>query len=268
MMNQSAQFSRSVTARFSAAAQTYRAESSLQREIAERLAAWMLPLEGIDSILEIGCGTGFLTELLLEHFQGAVIHALDIAGPMIDLARKNICENGRMRWHVADARQFQTELNFPLIISSSALHWMTPISETVKRLAGMLSTGGRLVSALMVDGTCEELHSARAHLFANKTGPVCLPKAEEILEAIAAAGLVIESDSREVLRKHYDSACGFLASLNRQGVTGVANTGCSLLNRGELRKLIGYYDQRFAEPAGGVFATYHILYVKARKAAG
>ena len=264
-MNQGAQFSRSVTARFSAAAQTYHNESNLQREVAERLAAWMLPMEEIDSILEIGCGTGFLTELLLERFAGAVIHALDIAGPMVDLARERIGENGRMRWHVADARQFQTEVNFPLIISSSALHWMTPIPETVRRLAGMLAPGGQLVSALMVKGTCEELHSARASLFPNKTGSICLPQAEEVLEAIAAAGLGIESDSREVLRERYTSACAFLASLNRQGVTGVANTGCSLLNRTELRKLVGYYDQTFAEPAGGVFASYRILYVKARK---
>ncbi|MGC9967045.1 MAG: methyltransferase [Syntrophobacteraceae bacterium] len=265
MMNQTTQSSRSVTARFSAAAQTYHDESNLQREVAERLAAWMLPLEEIDSILEIGCGTGFLTELLLEGFPGAVIHALDIAGPMIDLARQRIGENGRMCWHVADARQFQTEVNFPLIISSSALHWMTPIPETVRRLAGMLAPGGQLVSALMVNGTCEELHSARAQLFPNKTGPVCLPRSEEVLDAIAAAGLRIESESREVLREHYGSACGFLGSLNRQGVTGVANTGCSLLNRTELRKLVGYYDQKFAEPGGGVFASYRILYVKASK---
>lgn len=265
MMNQSAQFSRSVTARFSAAAQTYHDESNLQREVAERLAAWMPPLGEIDSVLEIGCGTGFLTELLLKHFPGAIIHALDIAGPMVDRARERIGGNGRMRWHVADARQFHTDVNFPLIISSSALHWMTPVSETVKRLAGMLAPGGQLVSALMVNGTCEELHGARARLFPNKTGSICLPEAEVILDAVAAAGLGIESTSEEVLREHYDSACEFLKSLNRQGVTGVANTGCSLLNRSELRKLIGYYDQNFAESAGGVFASYRILYVKARK---
>lgn len=228
----------------------------------------MMPAaDEIDRILEIGCGTGFLTELLLTRFPAALIHALDIAGPMIDLARERIGANGRMCWHVADARQFRTESNFPLIASSSALHWMTPISETVKRLAGMLTPGGELVSALMVKGTCEELHSARAELFPDKTGPVCLPKAEEVLEAIASAGLWIESDSQEVIREHYDSACKFLGSLNRQGVTGVANTGCSLLNRSELRKLIEYYDQRFADPVGGVFASYRILYVKARKAA-
>ena len=265
-MNPGAGLSPSVTARFCAAAQTYHDESGMQHKVAERLATSMLPSEHIDSILEVGCGTGLLTELLRKRFPEAVIHAIDIAGPMIEQARERIGECGQMHWHVADARQFRSGLRFALTVSSSALHWMTPIPETVKRLSGMLLPGGYLVSALMVGGTCEELHTARKHLFANKTSPVCLPRAEEILEAITAAGLGIESTRQEVLRERYDSARGFLGSLNRQGVTGVANSGCSsLLNRTELRKLIEYYDRRFADPAGGVYASYRILYVKARK---
>ncbi len=264
-MNTGACLSPSVTARFCAAAQTYHDESSMQHKVAERLATSMLPMEPIDSVLEVGCGTGFLTELLRKRFPEAVIHALDIARPMIKQAGERLGECGQIHWHVADARQFRSDMRFDLAVSSSALHWMTPIRETVKRLSGMLAPGGCFVSALMVGGTCGELQTARKDLFANKTSPVCLPPAEEILEAIAGAGLRTESTRQEVLREHYDSACGFLGSLNRQGVTGVANSGCSLLNRTELRKLIEYYDRRFADPAGGVYASYRVLYVKARK---
>ncbi len=262
-MNQTAA-SPSVCARFAAAARTYHDESSLQRTVASKLAASILPMEQIDCLLEIGCGTGLLTELLRRGLPDAAIHALDIARPMIDQAKDRIGEH-RMHWHVADARQFCPDRDFPLIISSSALHWMTPVSETIKRLAGMLEPGGNFVSALMVKGTFEELHSAREYLFPSKTAKVCLPPAEEILEAIAAAGLRIESSRQEVLMERYDSACGFFRSLNRQGVTGMADNRCSLLNPTELRKLILYYDQQFAAPAGGVFATYRVLYVRARK---
>lgn len=268
MTTQITQPSRSVSARFSAAAQTYHHESNLQRTVAENLASWMLPLDDIETVLEIGCGTGFLTDLLQAGFPRAVIHALDIAGAMVDFARERIGESVRMRWHVADAREFQTGEQFSLIISSSALHWMTPIQDTVKRLADMLAPGGSLVSALMVAGTCEELHGARKHLFPNKTAPVCMPPAEEIVKAVTSAGLTVEGSRQEVLRERYDSACGFFSTLNRQGVTGVATAGCSLLNRSELRRLIEYYDRKFTLPAGGVYASYRILYVKARKEDG
>ena len=142
---------------------------------------------------------------------------------------------------------------------------MTPVSETLKRLAGMLQPGGNLVSALMVKGTFEELHAARLCLFPDKTAPVCLPDAEEILGAIAAAGLSVENSRQEILQERYESAHGFFRSLNRQGVTGVSNSGCKLLNRTELRRLAEYYDRQFASASGGVFATYRILYVKAVK---
>jgi malonyl-CoA O-methyltransferase len=268
-MNQTA-YSSSISARFAAAAQTYHDESGVQRTVAEKLAASMPVMEKIDGIfesriLEIGCGTGFLTELLNRRFPRALIYALDIARPMIDLARKRIGECGRIRWHVADARLFKPDRDFALIISSSALHWMTPVSDTVKRLAGMLEPGGNLVLALMVKGTLGELHAARTCLFPAKTSPVCLPGAEQVLDALAAAGLRVGLSRREVLREHYCSARGFLRSLNRQGVTGTPNSGCKLLNRTELRKLIEYYDHRFTAPGGGVFATYRILYVTAWK---
>jgi hypothetical protein len=130
----------------------------------------------------------------------------------------------------------------------------------------MLEPGGNFISALMVKGTLGELHAARSCLFPTKTTPVCLPDGEEVLEALAAAGLRVEHSRREVFLERYDSTRGFLRSLNRQGVTGTANNGCKLLNRTELRKLTAYYDQRFAAPGGGVFATYSVLYVTARKA--
>jgi len=142
---------------------------------------------------------------------------------------------------------------------------MPPVSETVKRLGSMLKPGGNLVSALMVNGTLDELHAARTRLFPAKTAPVCMPDAEEVLEALTKAGLHIERSGQEVLQERYDSARGFLRSLNLQGVTGTANSGCTLLNRTELRKLTEYYDRKFAAPAGGVFATYRVLYVTAKK---
>ncbi len=263
-MNQTAE-SRSILARFASAAQTYHEESGLQRSVAQKLASSMLPGDEVEKILEIGCGTGALTELLRRRFRVAEIHALDIARPMIEMAGERLGECGRIRWHVADARRFSPDKDFSLIVSSSALHWMTPLSETVKRLANMLEPGGELVAAVMVKGTFEELRAARLCLCPKKPPPVDLPSSEEIFEAITGAGLKTESHRDEVLRVWYDSAGNFFRSLNRQGVTGVSNGNGRLLNRTDLRKLLNYYDRQFAVPTGGIFATCRVLYVKARK---
>lgn len=257
--------SSSVSARFAAAAKTYDLVSGVQRAVAEKLSAFLPPPDKIDTLLEIGCGTGLFTELLLKRFPFASIDALDISRPMIDAANRRIGQSERLRFHAADARRFCPGGKFSLIASSSALHWIVPSDEIMRRIAAMLKPGGSLVSALMVEGTLAELGVARARLFPHKTAPVRLPSVAEILKAVAAAGLTIGKHRCEALRKTCGSTRELLSSLNRQGVTGRPQGGDGLLNRTELLKLTDYYDRQFSAPEGGVVATYCVLYVTARK---
>jgi malonyl-CoA O-methyltransferase len=263
-MNQTVSLN-SVSARFTAAANTYDDLSAVQCAVAEKLAASIAANGRIDSILEAGCGTGALTGLLLRRFRHAAIDAVDIAEGMIEAARSRFAGCAKIRWHVADARHFSSESRFALVASSSALHWMMPLSGTIERFAGLLAPGGRLVSALMAHGTFEELNETRQRLFPEKPARVDLPRTEEVIDAIAGAGLTMVTSSEEVLQARFDSANAFLKSLNRQGVTGCTNGGSALLNRTELRRLAADYDHRFAHASGGVFATYRVLYFQARK---
>ncbi|MGV8074752.1 MAG: methyltransferase domain-containing protein [Syntrophobacteraceae bacterium] len=255
----------SIASRFCAAAQTYDELSEVQRTVAERLMERLEDKEGMDRILEIGCGTGTLTELLLRHFPHAEIHAVDIAEAMVEQARKRPMDGSRVRWHVADAREFRSNEQFPLIISSSALHWMTPVFRTIKRLHGLLKAGGQLASALMVAGTFEELHAARLFAAPAKPARINLPQVEELLDSIEESGLTLLESREETLQAKYDSAADFLRSIHQQGVTGTENSLGGLLNRTELHKLMNYYDRRFSTTSGGVFATYRVLYVRAVK---
>ncbi len=239
-------------------------KSAVQREVAEKLAAMLAPSGAIGSVLEIGCGTGFFTELLTNRFPLASIDAVDISGKMIDSARKRVGECGRVRFHTSDINLFCPGGKYALIASSSALHWMTPLGETIRRISSMLEARGSLTSALMVEGTLGELHDARARLFPHRAAPVRLPSVEEMLGAIAAAGLTPGEFRLEERRETCASARDLLRSLNRQGVTGRQQNCRGLLNRAELLELSEYYDRRFSAPEGGVFATYCVLYVTAR----
>jgi malonyl-CoA O-methyltransferase len=258
---------RAVAARFGAAAKSYDALSDIQRAVARKLMK--MAGDSMDGapparILEIGCGTGTLTELLVRRFPGAEIHAVDIARPMIDVARKRLSGRCRIRWHEADARSFRPGGTFPLIVSSSALHWMAPVGDTIKRMESILAPGGLMAAALMVRGTFEELHEARMLAAPGKVRPISLPAAGGVLDAFAGAGMRA-SASEESLRARYDSARSFLRSLNRQGVTGAADPGAAPLNRSELRALTGCYDSRCSLASGGVYASYRVLYALARK---
>ncbi len=255
----------SISARFAAAARTYDLESGVQMSVAENLSAFLPLSETIGSVLEIGCGTGYFTEILAKRFPPATIDALDISAPMIDSARKRIAESANICWHTADARTFCPGRQFSLIASSSALHWITPADVIMKRIAALLEPCGSVAAALMVQGTLGELFAARTRLFPQKALPVLLPAEGEILKAVEAAGLDVVKSRCETLQKTCGSTRELLRSLNRQGVTGRSDTRCALLNRTELHELIDYYDRQFCAPQGGVTVTWRVLYVTARK---
>jgi malonyl-CoA O-methyltransferase len=255
----------SISARFGAAAKTYDLESDAQRAVAKKLSNLLPPPGQIESILEIGCGTGHLTEILAARFPLAAIEAIDLSAQMIDSARRRMGQCARIGWQVADAMRFRPGRQFSLIASSSALHWITPAGEILKRIGALLDSAGSLVAALMVEGTLEELHGARTRLFPDKPAPLKLPPVEQILEAVEAADLSLEQTRQERLCQTSGSAREFLRSLNRQGVTASSEAQGNRLNRRELLELTDYYDGNFPAPGGGVTATYCVLYLRARK---
>ncbi len=182
----------SVGLRFSAAASGYTEVADVQRIVSGKTAVMLEQLPAPARILEIGCGTGLLTRLLLKQFPSAQICAIDIAEKMVERACREVPGNGRVRWEVADARTFHSAVPFPLIASSSSLHWITPIKEVLENIAGIATKGGYLVFAMMLDGSLAELHKARLIAAPDKPPGNRLPRKSEVLDALSAAGFDVE----------------------------------------------------------------------------
>lgn len=255
-----------IAARFSAAASTYHASAAIQRSVAECLSAMLAGDEAADRILEIGCGTGLLTARLCRLFPRARIDALDMAGGMVTQCRVRLAGTSGLFCHVADLNKFRAEALYPLIVSSSALHWMDPMAGVMATLAGMLTDQGRLVFALMVRGTLAELQAARQRATPHKLPARRLPTALTVQTALVQAGLHIEEEREESRRQAYASAGDLLRQLHEQGLTGgpLARSG-QLLNRTDLRRLVRDYEAHYRS-GDGVYASYQVAYFRARKA--
>src|SRR5207247_275267 len=75
---------------FGRSAQSYDQHADLQRHVANALLA-MLPVhERADNVLDLGCGTGYCSARLRQRFPAATITALDLALPMLAVARKQV----------------------------------------------------------------------------------------------------------------------------------------------------------------------------------
>ena len=71
------------------------------------------------NILEIGCGTGFLTELLAREYPNAQIIATDIAPEMIAIASNKLADYSNIKYFVADGEN--------LSIDDSIIHIWNPV---------------------------------------------------------------------------------------------------------------------------------------------
>ncbi|HEY2637455.1 MAG TPA: class I SAM-dependent methyltransferase, partial [Solirubrobacteraceae bacterium] len=94
------------------------------------------------TILDVGCGTGRVTEALLELVPRGRVLAVDASSAMVELARRRLGDRAEV-W-CQDALALDVDAPVDLIVSTAALHWV-PDHETLwPRLAGALRAGGRL----------------------------------------------------------------------------------------------------------------------------
>jgi ubiquinone/menaquinone biosynthesis C-methylase UbiE len=102
--------------------------------------------ETATSVLELGCGTGRLTALLVAKYAGATITAVDAAPEMIDVARERIGSGeavARLEFVVSTFEEFAApDGSFDLVTSNMAIHHIIDKAPFYARLRKMLAPGG------------------------------------------------------------------------------------------------------------------------------
>jgi len=109
-------------------------------EYGKGLIPLLQPLPG-ELILDLGCGTGHLTQIIAE--SGAHVIGIDSSASMIETARSIYPQ---LEFHVADARDFSYASPFEAIFSNATLHWITEAEQVARCIAGSLKPGGRFVA--------------------------------------------------------------------------------------------------------------------------
>jgi trans-aconitate methyltransferase len=108
-------------------------------KLASGLLELLEPLAG-ERILDVGCGTGHLTAQIAA--SGAEVVGLDASVSMVAQARQNF---PKLKFQLADARDFQVDAPFDAVFSNAALHWVREPEAAIACMARVLKPGGRLV---------------------------------------------------------------------------------------------------------------------------
>lgn len=119
------------------------------------LLDWLKPEAG-ETILDLGCGTGDLTALLVE--AGATVIGMDSDPAMVEAARERLGDSVEL--HVADAHDFTVDKPVDAVVSNAALHWMTSQVEVLGCVSDALRDGGRFVAELGASGNVASITAA------------------------------------------------------------------------------------------------------------
>jgi len=94
-----------VSTHFGRSVDYYEQHAVIQREVAERLIASLKPWRNIiphGPIIEIGCGTGFVTRGLIKLFPNRTLEITDIAPEMVDFCRNKFNNHENIEFNIFD----------------------------------------------------------------------------------------------------------------------------------------------------------------------
>jgi malonyl-CoA O-methyltransferase len=141
-------------------AKNYHQQASVQERVAQQLALLVAEFDLPEKprILEIGCGTGFLSQHLIKQWPHANLLLTDISPGMLERCQTQLGEIDRKRVDFArmDGESISLEGEFDLIISSLAFQWFNDPMGNLEKLALKLASGGRLAFMTLGDGSFHE----------------------------------------------------------------------------------------------------------------
>jgi trans-aconitate 2-methyltransferase len=123
-------------------ASTYDATSQPQQSWAQDVLDRLAGIAPDATVLDVGCGTGLVTERLLELVPQGQVLAIDASADMVELARRRLGARATV-WCLS---VLYVSLPEPVdvIFSTATLHWVADHDRLWRVLAASLRLGGRL----------------------------------------------------------------------------------------------------------------------------
>ena len=160
-----------------------------------------LALEGGETVVDLGCGTGRLTERVLERLPRGRVVAVDCSPAMLEVARANLRPRfpGRVAFVRADAAAPPFGAAADVVFSTATFHWVLDHDALFRGVFAALRPGGRLVAQAGGGPNLARLLARAKALVESRTfarffdgwrEPWRFEEADETAARLAAAGFV------------------------------------------------------------------------------
>lgn len=252
-----------IAQRFNKAAKTYDPVAVLQQQVGKSL---LTRLRGIrcqpQTILDLGCGTGYFESFLKELYPTAKIIGLDKSDGMLAQAQLKEAEYQLKDIHwvngCAEDLPF-SDHSFELVYSNLMLHWSNNFVKCLKEIHRILKPEGLLLFSMVGPDTLQELRycwktideQPHVHQFVDM---------HDLGDNLLQTSFAYPVMDIEYFTLLYSEALDLMKELKKLGVQNIAqNRQRGLTSKGALKKLIRTYES-FRSEEGKLPATWEIIY--------
>ncbi|MDP1771600.1 MAG: malonyl-ACP O-methyltransferase BioC [Methylobacter sp.] len=254
---------------FAAASVTYDGVAALQRTVGNALLNTINAESLTGTLLDLGCGTGFLTANLVGSwgngtqsvpYMNAI--ALDIALPMVQVTRAKLVDAPNVNYVCADAEQL------PLagqivdgVFSNLALQWCVNLEGVFTDIKRVMKPDGRLVFSTFGPQTLQELKSAWADVddFNHVNDFYGEQQLRHFLQLAGYTEIAIET---KIYLSSYDSVLALMKELKHIGAHNViAGRNKSITSKSQMQRMIAAYEQH--RTGDLIPATFEVMMITA-----
>ncbi|GAB01543.1 pimeloyl-CoA synthesis protein [Acinetobacter sp. NBRC 100985] len=241
-----------VAQRFAKAGQSYVEHAVTQKQISKELFEYLKTYcpKNLDSVLEIGCGSGNLTHLFQSCFQTKNLYLNDLYE---DVAQ-HFSDLEKIHWLIGDIEQLQLPHSLDAVISSSALQWMVDLPALLQRIHNALKPKSYFGFSTFGENNLIEIKKLTGQGLNYYSSEVLKQKLEE-------NGFEIVFIQEEQKNLYFDDPKLVLHHLKATGVTATAKS--HRWTKQSLQQFYSDYQQFYDEH--GFRLTYHPIYVIVRK---
>ncbi len=186
-----------------------------------------LDLRGDERVLDAGCGSGRLTEQLLERLPRGRVVALDGSASMLAEARRRLERfGGRVTYLEADLGRPPLPIEGPVdaVMSTATFHWVLDHDSLFSGLAGVLRPGGRLSFQCGGEGNASGLIQAAREEGIETAGTFHMAGADETrarLEAHGFADIAAWLEPRVITFESHEDMVDYIVTPYLRPATGL-----------------------------------------------
>ena len=237
---------------FNKASSQYDEYAFLQKEIATRLDAKLEVISShADVVLDLGAGTGLLSQSLLQRFPNSKIICLDFA-------QESLKNNPSACKLCADANHLPLADNsVNMIVSNLMMQWCPNLNQLFNECRRVLKNNGLILFSTFGPNTLKELKKSWA-VVDNKPHVNTFADMHDIGDQLLQSGFQSPVMEMETLTLTYQSVTDLLRDLKAIGAQTVSTRSKSLTGKDKFQSMIKMYESYRQD--GKLPATYEVVY--------